>query len=598
MLKSIRHFIKNLKVQNKIIICFFIITLIMEIMNSGLTYLISSNVIFEKTINQSQETIEQLSENIEHNIRLINEKLSYLAYNPQVQSILSQKNGNNNHVQSAKNRQEMSKAMVLTYSSAIMNDIEIYGNNGQDYYISSNKKHADTYQMYMGLESKGDGRNIIINDISIGGDIEIIKEIKDIKTLQSLGLLRASLKKSVIKNIIREIDFASDGFIIVLDSDNNMVVGEQNIFNEDANKLFLKKSGNFQYSINDKDYIMVYEKSDYTNWKTIGIVSRDELQEENRAFRNKTIAITFLVIILCLFLAKILTRIIVNPLIDMIGALKAFSKGNFSVHLPVESTDEVGQLREGFNQMVIEIDTLIDDIYRRELLEKESEFKALQAQINPHFLYNTLDTINWMARKEGMDNICDMVQAIGDLMRISISNKASFITVADEIRYVEGYLYIQKVRYRDKISSIIEIDEEVKSQIIPKLIIQPIVENSVVHGIEPSKHKGVIKIIGKIDKDTSKVIFIVEDTGIGMNKEMIQNIMQNKAESCKSDKHTNLGMYTVYQRIKYFYGNDYGLTIESKEGEWTKVIITIPYQKNPNAPFRKFESTNQIRGDL
>jgi two-component system sensor histidine kinase YesM len=226
-------------------------------------------------------------------------------------------------------------------------------------------------------------------------------------------------------------------------------------------------------------------------------------------------------------------------------------------------------------------------VTQAEILEKEMEFKTLQSQMNPHFLYNTLDAINWMAFKQKQTEICNLISAISNLMRISISNKQSLIPLEQELGYVKDYLYIQSIRYKDRLETVYDIDAALLGQVIPKLIIQPIVENAIVHGIEKSYDKNTlyisaIRMGGNID-------IIVKDTGVGMPEEKVKELLK-EPETVKSSSasHTNLGIYAVHKRLQFLYGEDYGLSVQSEMGEGTTVVIHIPYMEDPQKVYEKY----------
>lgn len=420
------------------------------------------------------------------------------------------------------------------------------------------------------------GKNIVINDTHGSGNIQIVKRINDLMTMRPIGVLRASLKRSTIQKFVNEIDFASGGSIILLDREGKTVLGDEGFFPHDARSLFPRWEGSFAFDSGGTDYMVMYRRSDYTGWTTVGVIPRSVLYGSVRPLQITIIAVTLLALVLCMLLSRGISRVIVTPLTKVVGALERFSTGDFSVRLQVDREDETGWLSRGFNDMIERIGGLVDKIYEGEAAKRELEFKALQAQINPHFLYNTLDTINWMARKEGMGEICDMVTAVSGLMRISISNKRSFITVEDELRYVHDYLYIQQVRYRERLHFRFDVAPELLPLVIPKLILQPVVENSVVHGLEASKKPLAILLTGSL-LDNGTVAFVVEDNGAGIPPERLNQILREEPAE-ESHDHTSLGLHAVHRRIRHVYGEKYGVHIESRAGRWTKVTIHIPHR--------------------
>ena len=178
--------------------------------------------------------------------------------------------------------------------------------------------------------------------------------------------------------------------------------------------------------------------------------------------------------------------------------------------------------------MLGEINSLIDNVYKQEILKKEAEYQMLEAQINPHFIYNVMDTISWTARANHLDDLSEMVSALSKLLRTSISKK-TFVTVSEEVSCVNNYLTIQKFRYKDRIGTVIDVDQELLEIIIPKLILEPLVENAVIHGLEEKEGRGLILVSGR--KQGDALVFKVKDTGVGMSKEQIERIRREETFS-------------------------------------------------------------------
>ena len=232
-----------------------------------------------------------------------------------------------------------------------------------------------------------------------------------------------------------------------------------------------------------------------------------------------------------------------------------------------------------FNQTIEKIEKLLKQIVEMEMVNKDIEFQALQAQINPHFLYNVLDTINWMARKKGEENICRIVTAISNLMRASISNKRSMVRVKEELKYIEDYLFIQETRYGDKFTSYIEVDEELNELEIPKMVIQTLVENAVVHGVENATWDCFLYISGEVQDGIA--VFKVKDDGVGISAEKLKTLMNMEEEpEHKAERtHTNLGIYAVQKRLEYVYHGKAKMTITSEQEKGTLVVLEIPLKK-------------------
>ena len=325
------------------------------------------------------------------------------------------------------------------------------------------------------------------------------------------------------------------------------------------------------------------------------------LQKTARGLQKTTIMLILASLMLCIFLANILAKGIAGPIKRTSKAMQQFAEGDFSVRLPEGRRDEIGAMNSVFNQTIEKIEQLIKQVVEMETVNKDIEFQALQAQINPHFLYNVLDTINWMARKKGEDNICRMVTSISSLMRASISNKRSIVYIREEIKYVQDYLYIQETRYGDKFTSYIEVDERLNELEIPKMTIQTLVENAVVHGVENATWDCFLYVSGEITDGMA--VFTVKDDGVGMSQEQLEKLMGTEEEPDHEAErtHTHLGVYAVRKRLDYVYQNKARMSITSEPGKGTQVILEIPMNGNVGVTYRKCDEpvneNNKKRGD-
>ena len=324
-------------------------------------------------------------------------------------------------------------------------------------------------------------------------------------------------------------------------------------------------------------------------------------QKTARGLQKTTIMLILASLMLCIFLADILAKGIAGPIERTSKAMQQFAEGDFSVRLPEGRRDEIGAMNSVFNQTIEKIEQLIKQVVEMETVNKDIEFQALQAQINPHFLYNVLDTINWMARKKGEDNICRMVTSISSLMRASISNKRSMVYIREEIKYVQDYLYIQETRYGDKFTSYIEVDERLNELEIPKMTIQTLVENAVVHGVENATWDCFLYVSGEITDGMA--VFTVKDDGVGMSQEQLEKLMGTEEEPDHEAErtHTHLGVYAVRKRLDYVYQNKARMSITSEPGKGTQVILEIPMNGNVGVTYRKCDEpvneNNKKRGD-
>jgi two-component system sensor histidine kinase YesM len=265
-----------------------------------------------------------------------------------------------------------------------------------------------------------------------------------------------------------------------------------------------------------------------------------------------------------------------RPIDELIVQMKQVQKGDFQLaekeanEWVAVQVDEVGQLQRTFRVMIQQINELITENYAKQLTIKETQFKALQAQINPHFLYNTLESINWMAKANGQPQISKMVEALGFLLRSSISLKEALITIGEELDIVANYITIQKFRFEERLIFEMDVPEEIKRLLLPKLTLQPLLENSIHYALEVMLEPCRIRI--RTDRRPGCLVLIVEDNGPGMDPLLLKQVRTGEAET----RGSGIGLKNIEERIVLAFGEGSGIEIYSEPGEGTTVCVIIP----------------------
>lgn len=335
-------------------------------------------------------------------------------------------------------------------------------------------------------------------------------------------------------------------------------------------------------TIRGKNSMVVYQQSSTANWTLVGVIPQKYFTDSLKNLIYMMMLMLAVIAIVAVAIASFLAKHFTNPIINMKQGMKLVEKGDLTVTILPDGTDELAELSGSFNHMVMKIRKLVDSIYDKQELLRKSEFKALQAQINPHFLYNSLDSIIWLLRMDRTNEAIVILQNLIVLFRIFLSKGHEVIPVRQEVRHLDSYLQIQSMRYSRKFTYTVDVPEEYKDFYTLKLILQPLVENSIYHGMSAehgSIHIHVSLIMGK---DT--LTFRVEDTGQGMSEEQLERLresiqVQAKREEdvlASSEKEGGYGLQNVNERIKIYFGAQYGLSIESKQGEGTTVNVVIP----------------------
>ncbi|MGC4018637.1 MAG: sensor histidine kinase [Muricomes sp.] len=272
-------------------------------------------------------------------------------------------------------------------------------------------------------------------------------------------------------------------------------------------------------------------------------------------------------------LTVLLVSGILRPIRELYNATGKIAEGDFEVRADVNSRDEIEVLANGFNNMAGNIQTLVGKIKEDEQKMRKADLRLLQEQINPHFLYNTLDTIVWLIEGNETEQAVDMVVVLSDFFRLVLSKGKQFISIRQEEQHIRSYLEIQGMRYHDIMEYDIQIDPALYDYQILKLTLQPLVENALYHGIKCKRSKGNIYIYG--EKRENVIHLTVRDDGVGMNAEELEKLRQEIERSCQETEE-GFGLANVNERIHMYFGAEYGMTIDSEKGQGTAVEITIP----------------------
>ncbi len=405
----------------------------------------------------------------------------------------------------------------------------------------------------------------------------LARKIIDFNTLENYGFLLIDLEEVILEQAYSNIQddesvevFISDNDGKVISHSNKNKIGESILSQPYSDQVFSKKRGQVQYKTGINK-IAIYSTIESNGWKIIKTVSTDYLYKEINRIQYYLIfggvIYGFAIILFMIFFSVRYTE----PMFKMMGVIKKVEQGDLSARTTVNSNDEIGQLGSSLNKMISEMEILIDKLVKEEQEKKEVELEALHAQINPHFLYNTLNTIKWMAKINGNKSVSKAITALVKLLRISINLGKDMISLREEVEYVKNYLFIEKLRFNESIIVDFIIDESCLDFTIPKLILQPIVENSIIYGMEDERLD--LNIEMRIFKSSGNLVIEIKDDGPGIESEIVENILELSSDR---NKFTKVGLNNVDQRIKLYCGNEYGLDIETELGRGTKVIVILP----------------------
>ena len=325
---------------------------------------------------------------------------------------------------------------------------------------------------------------------------------------------------------------------------------------------------------NGRRYFMTYVPSDYTRWSYVILIPYDTLFQTTLNVQKFVLIIFGLLFAAAVLVSLRFARGITRPIESLNAKMKMVQRGNFQdpahaddLHFPM---DEAGQLHRNFRIMLQRINDLITENYTKQLAIKESEFKALQAQINPHFLYNTLESINWHARIAGQPQISRMVESLGHLLRNALNHQEPIITLKEEILMMSHYITIQKMRFEERLDYRLDILSAIQECLVPKMILQPLVENAIQYGLE--RIVGICTISIHAETDEGSIHLLVEDNGPGIDSRTAAAVLEGTIKT----RGTGIGLRNIHERIRLIYGEPYGMRIGQRAGGGTKIELWMP----------------------
>lgn len=585
---------KNKNIFTKILLYIVSTSIILILMLSGAFYFLAKQIMFKKVDSPIEIILEQTTNSINNKLSTIEEMSIYCSNSKDINKILKADNTYYNIVKGNEFIENISLKSnnLLHYTTIIGKKGHIFLDWNTDGSIIYNKKIIDIRQSLEDKNSKLIKNSYYwsiefneLDNLSINKELlSITRVIKDISLMQEeIGLVIISIPLSTINDILNKNKIMSESEIYIIDNKGKVLIKENkenkpNIsFDENfLNNIIPYKKGSFIENNN----IIFYNKL-ITGWYTIlSIPYKSYIKEINDLFLFCFITI-IIAIITAIIVAYIISLSISNPIKSLVNSINELKSGSFKTKITVKSEDEIGQLCIHFNNMLGELNNLMEEKINNEkrqseliIASKNAELQMLRAQIKPHFLFNTLNSIKCLAIINKSNHVANMIGALGTLLENSIVKGKDFLPIREEIDILKKYIEIQQMCYGNKINIHYEIDEDIYVYEIPKFILQPIVENAIIHGICKNNNGGDIYLRGKIQD--KKIILQVLDNGVGITAEAINKF--EKEKDLLSEQSVNgIGIKNIYERLKIIYGEDYGIKIEpSPNGVGTLVTVLFP----------------------
>ena len=414
------------------------------------------------------------------------------------------------------------------------------------------------------------------------------------------GVLLVDMKYSVIEDVLKQINDSSEGiYYYMISRDGQMIYHPRKtemargLFEENSLKASGYEEGTYEITTDGHKESVVVGNIAYTGWKLIGVVPESVQTARINNFRYYIFTTIMVLMMMLLEGNRLISRKISKPIRKLDESVKTYEAGG-KTDIYIGGSSEIRHLGYSVQRSYERIETLMEEIIRQQNERRKSELDALQSQINPHFLYNTLESITWMIEAQKNEEAVIMISELAKLLRVSLSRGKTIIPVKDELQHSRSYMNIQLVRYKERFQMEFQTDKEIEDYCIVKLVIQPILENAIYYGVGNMDEDDEGKITVRGEKKEDDIYIIIEDNGMGMRKEVLENILK---DNNKVPKHgSGVGVINVHSRIQLMFGEQYGLEIYSEPDEGTRVVIHIPAIPYTKENAEQLEMQKYIQG--
>ncbi|SFK66780.1 two-component system, sensor histidine kinase YesM [Paenibacillus sp. 1_12] len=576
-------------IQRKIFISFMLVMFLPTTIISVSTYYFSIDLLKRKVS-------ESFLDNLAYNKNIISiefkqfEKIAdYILYNSDIQKVLSpnfRQHSTQAYYDLEGAQQSLTNFTMQAFAVSNVASIQIFGDNGiilftgatNEIYPNDEKlKEISWYGQAIKMDKprfwfgNADETSSRSNLSGNGYTPSMVKTFRNSATLEKLGVIYIKIRNDLFDNLFEDSNMKKIGKFVVVD-DNGLIVHDpdKNMLLKtfpDIDKLKLQKGDHGSFITKDGQLMVYYYIERYGWWLTDSI-PLSELLKDNKIIFNISITVVLICFILSGIIWYFVSSGIVRPIKQLTSVMLSVKEDGLAVKSEYKGNDEIGLLSSSFNYMIERIQDLITEMVEEQTKKKDMEYQSLQAQINPHFLYNSLNSIRWMAMIHKADNIKEMVEALGRLLVNCTSKRDAMITIEEELTIVKDYIKIQEIKYSDKFYVDYDIEPNLMKVKCIKFILQPFIENAIFHGIEPKSGIGCIRIQMKFCNDIVEIV--VHDDGVGMDVARILNDESN------GKRFNGIGIKNVDERLRLTYGEKYGIRIESVRDEYTSVNIRFP----------------------
>jgi two-component system sensor histidine kinase YesM len=584
-------------VQRKLMLTCMIVITIPLALTAIMMYQGAIAVVKEQTEKYNYKMLQLMNEKIDKLVTEI-DRISYFVYLDDIQTMLNQIPSDPVALATWQGSLKLklnSWIGFLGFNGGIRG-VALIGDNGvyfnpESTYIKSGPliTEADWYQEAM----KSNGIKIMLGPNEINAhmaitsyregslNFAIARKVHNLLNNEPLGVLVIVIEMYEMDRVLAELNIDNSTKLMVIDRYNDIIYKSGiDDFDSISSKLLSKWNASADPSLeyNDDNTILINTfKSSTTNWSYITLTDVQALTSNAKKMNGFIIIIGLFGYVLAILLSYVLSKRMVIPMKRLQVSMKNIERNEFRTEISVENTDEIGQLTVTFNHMVSRIRELINSVYKANIKEKEAQISALQAQINPHFLYNTLDTVNAMAMVEDNEEISRMIVALGEMFKYVTNQTDKIVTIKEEMEHLDNYITIQNYRFGDRIRITSDISEDIQQHNIIRLTLQPLVENAIQHGLEPIAEGGSIRLFAIKEPNAIRINIQDDGKGIPLDKlRAIQSRLLYNIQDIEEDNGKGIGLLNVNERLKLYFGEEFGLYINSEYGKGTILSIVIP----------------------
>ncbi|AIQ60077.1 sensor histidine kinase [Paenibacillus borealis] len=586
-----RYFLDK-PIQTKLLITFLPVMILSVIATGSFSYWSASDQLRKNSLYSLADTTYQTALFLDDKFLTIFEQLVNLEDTTSLRNLLSV-NDQGDTPQKFNDIIELHNRLESVYHSynAMVDSIYVAFNNGRTFNLQQEyvprsvsidlpawqERYNDSDKGYYWLNSHQDA---IFNTVE---DRRVLSSFKMIgtPTSPSSGIVLINLRESYFLEIMQNVQISPNGALALISPDGELfsksLKADYEVKPGTITELRQLAGGNGSLAVESaagQKLDIAYQTLPLNGWVLAAIVPEKDILAGASRIQWIVLAVTLVILVLVAAATTLAARNLSNPIRYLSKQVKRFERGDFSVSFQIDQRNEIGVLATGLTRLSDSVEQLLNEVREEQEQKRKAEMRALQAQIQPHFLYNTLGSIKHLIDLEERERASVMVGALTRYFRIGISKGAELITVAEEIEHVRSYLLILNIRYNQDFDYAIEVDEELLTLRIPKLTLQPVVENAVYHGIKNKRGKGMVTITGYADEDGA--VLEIYDNGQGISPERLAQLRHSLQADSAGDNALSFGLWNAHRRLVLQYGPAYGLVLDSEEMKFTRVTVRLP----------------------